>query len=78
MTVRRIGRFSVTYKTGQVFLVDDASDADSDLTIDQAISLGEALLLAAREAARSTRDEPICLCTGGGWRTASDTTRENT
>lgn len=74
MTVRRIGRFSVTSRLHRVYLVDDASAADSGLSIDEAISLGEALLLAAREAdrftSRQTRlyhpDEPVCGCAGTG------------
>ena len=86
MTVRRIGRYVVTAKTGHVFLVDEASAADSDLTIDQAISLGEALLLAAREAARFTPRptrlwdpaEPVCGCAGAGkWSDPEDTRRED-
>jgi hypothetical protein len=86
MTVRRIGRFVVTAKTGHVFLVDEASTADSDLTIDQAISLGEALLLAAREAARFTPrqtrlhhpDEPVCGCAGAGrWSDPENTRKED-
>jgi hypothetical protein len=76
MTVRRIGRYTVTYRAGQVYLVDDAVDADCDLTPDDAISLGEALLLAAREAVRTdTYVEPPCMCAGQSWSTTSGRSR---
>lgn len=52
MTTRRVAGYTITSKPGKVYVVDDASGRDSDLSIDDAISLGEALLLGAREAAR--------------------------
>jgi hypothetical protein len=73
VTVRRVDRYTVTARPGRVFLIDEATDADCDLFPEQAISLGEALLLAAREATKFTRDEPICLCAGGGRRANDDT-----
>lgn len=86
MTVRRIGRYVVTSKTNRVYLVDDTVASDSDLTPDQAISLGEALLLAAREAVRFTPrqtrllhpDEPLCGCAGAGqWSNPHDPNGED-
>jgi hypothetical protein len=84
MTVRRIGRYVVTSKPGHVYLIDEASAADSDMTIDQAISLSEAIQLAAHEASRFTPRptrlwdpaEPVCGCAGAGrWDDLSDDSR---
>lgn len=86
MTVRRIGRYVVASKINRVYLVDDTVSSDSDLTPDQAISLGEALLLAAREAVRFTPrqtrllhpHEPLCGCAGAGaWSVTDDPGKED-
>jgi hypothetical protein len=50
--------YRVTAKNGKVYLTNDAPDADPGLTPDAALRLGEALLLAAREAVRTTTSEP--------------------
>jgi hypothetical protein len=52
MTTRRVAGYTVTSRPGEVYLIDDATGRDSNLSIDDAVSLGEALLLGAREAAR--------------------------
>jgi hypothetical protein len=71
MTVRRIGNYTVSSGTGRVFLINDATFSDSDVSADQAIALGEALLLAARESVRVARfypNESPCLCGGSAGR----------
>lgn len=74
MTVRRVGNYTVSTGTGRVFLVNDATYSDCDMSTDQAIALGEALLLAARESVRIAglcRDEPPCMCAGATWSTST-------
>jgi hypothetical protein len=80
MTVRRVGRYTVSARPCRVYLDDDAADADCGLTYGDATALGEALLLAAYEATRSAglpSDEPLCTCAGARWRHAAATHRRN-